>query len=147
MGTVALLVIGVGLVVGVVPGALGVWLRSRAARSGRGGAAGLFALATVATTVAVAGIGGRAALSFEHVASDPSGAAGLTAANTFPVLAAAFVLGLSPGLGLFVGALAVLGRPAPPPRPKPRSRRGRGGPEELPRASNGPGVGGRGGAP
>ena len=41
---------------------------------------------------------------------------GLTAANTYPVPTAAFALGLSPGVGLLVGALAVFrGRGGPRP--------------------------------
>ena len=116
MGMVALFLVFVGLAVGAVPGALGVWVHHAAVRDGRGGAWWLFSLLAVAGTLAVAVLGGWAALSHEYAPPDPPGAAGLTAANTFPILTAAFVLGLSPGLGLLIGALAVFRRrPAPPP--------------------------------
>ena len=118
MGMVALFLVFLGLAVGTVPGALGVWVHRAAVRDGRGGAWWLFALLAVAGTLAVAVLGGWAALSYEYAPPDPPGAAGLTAANTFPILTAAFVVGLSPGLGLLVGALAVFKAPPAPPPPR-----------------------------
>ena len=124
MGMVALFLVFTGLVVGVVPGALGAWLRGRASQAGRGGSWPAFAALALAGAVAFAGLGVGAAFAYPSDPAGPTGP-GLTASNAVPVLTAAFVLGLSPGVGVLVGALAVLRRPGGPDKPPPRAGRAR----------------------